>query len=246
MLSYGFSIVVVMLATLSGNQSISGGHDGALPTLAERLRNYNIELTQSALVGALRNANPEVRYLAAQKLAEDKATETIPTMKEALASEKTPVARMNIAYALAQLDDPLGFDSLENNCKDRDGYAGIRTQSAGYLLSLNRESGVCLSAALDVLENGSNGYKMEAASLLPQFHNLSEDDSQRVFVGLVKALHDSYALVRLDAGRALVDLGDTRAIAHLQQAVASETEPDIRPQLEQDLRILLSKVPSVK
>ncbi len=235
------SVVLIFAARLAGCQRVSESN-GALPTFAELLKQHNIQLTQPALVEALRNGDPDVRYLAAQQLAEEKATETIPAIKAALASETVPLTRMNVAFALAQLGESTGFDILEENCRNHDQGARIREQSALYMLNLHRESSVCWSAVLDVLEGGSNGYKMQAVTLLPQFHNLSKEESGRVFVGLVKALHDPYPLVRLDAGRALADVGDGRALTELREAVANEQEEDIRPQLEQDLKILQDKM----
>jgi hypothetical protein len=240
MLSRGLYVILILAATLAGSQPPSESN-GRLPTSAELLKQHNIELTQSALVDALRNADPEVRHLAAQKLAEDKARAAIPAIKDALASEKVPWTRMNIAFALARLGETEGFDALEDNCGNRDDEPWIRAQSAEYMLRFNRASATCLNAVFDMLENGSNGDKMQAASLLPQFHNLSPEDSERVFVALMGALHDSYPLVRLEAGRALADLGDRRAIPELRKAVANEQEA-FRQQMEDNLRILQEKM----
>src|SRR5260370_9412407 len=107
MVSNGMLRTLTILVMFVGNYSLSAS-GGALPTVAELLKRHNVELTQSALVGALRNPDPEVRYLAAQKLAEDKAVETIPQIMDALASEKVPLTRMNIAFALAQFGEETG------------------------------------------------------------------------------------------------------------------------------------------
>jgi HEAT repeat protein len=239
--SHGLSIILILAAALAGSQS-APENNGALPTIGEILKGHNIQLTETALVDALKNADPEVRWLAAQKLAEDKAGGATPAIKDALASERVPWTRMNIAYALAEFGESAGFDTLEGNCGDHALGAGIRVQSAGYVLRLNHESAACLSAVLDVLESGSNGYKMQAASLLPQFHNLSPEDSERIFVGLSRALHASYALVRLGAGRALAELGDRRAIPELREAAAREQDEAVRSQIDQDLRTLKEKL----
>jgi hypothetical protein len=98
MFSRGLSIILALAATLAGGQATSESN-GALPTLGELLKGHNIELTQPALVGALTNADPEVRYLAALKLAEDKEDGAIPAIKDALTSEGVPWTRMNIALA---------------------------------------------------------------------------------------------------------------------------------------------------
>ena len=127
-------VTLILAVTLVGSQSIPQENVGAVPTFGELLKRHNIQSTQSALVDALRNTDPEVRDLAANKLAEDKAVETIPAIKDALASEKVPWTRMNIALALADMGESIGFDTLEDNCKNKGMSGDIRTRSAEYLL----------------------------------------------------------------------------------------------------------------
>ena len=236
MFSYGLFKAVILLAMLAEKQS------APLPTFGELLRRHNIELTQSALIAALKNPDPEVRDLAAQKLAEDRATEAIPAIIQALASEKVPWTRMNIAFAMAQMGESIGFDTLEDNCKNKDTTEDIRARSAEYLTRFNRESTTCLSAVLDVLKDGSNGYRMVAASLLPKYHDLSTEDSEKVFMGLAGALHAPDPSVRMAAGRALADLGDRRGIPELERAVGGEKGEIVRSQPEEDLTILRNKI----
>ena len=88
MFLYESFVTLILAVALVGSQSISQDYSGPPPTFGELLKRHNIQLTQPALVDALRNADPEVRYLAAHKLAEDKAVETIPAIKDALASDR--------------------------------------------------------------------------------------------------------------------------------------------------------------
>ena len=104
---------LILAVALVGSQPISQQGFGEKPqTFGDLLKRPNIELTQQGLVDALRNTDPEVRSLAAHKLAEDKAVETIPAIKDALATEKVPWTRMNIALALAEMGESIGFDTL--------------------------------------------------------------------------------------------------------------------------------------
>jgi HEAT repeat protein len=240
MFLYESFVTLILAVALVGGQPISQD-DGPVPTFDELLKRHNIQLTQQGLVDALRNSDPEVRYLAAHKLAEDKAVETIPAIKDALASEKVPWTRMNIALALAEMGESIGFDTLEDNCKDKGTSGAIRTRSAEYLLRFNRDSTTCLSGVLDLLKGGSNGDRMAAAELLPRYHNLSKEDSETVFTGLVEALHAPDPSVRMAAGQALADLGDTRGIAELERAVGVEQEEAVRLRLEDDLKTLRKK-----
>jgi HEAT repeat protein len=213
----------MLAVAIVGGQPISQDN-GPGPTFDELLKRYNIQLTHPALVDALKNTDLEVRDLAANKLADDKAVETIPAIKDALASEKVPWTRMNIAFALAQMGESIGFDTLEDNCKNKGTTGAIRTRSAEYLLRFNRDSTTCLSGVLDVVKGGSNGDRMAAAELLPRYHNLSKEESETVFTGLVEALHAPDPSVRMAAGQALADLGDKRGIAELGRAVGVEQE----------------------
>lgn len=232
---------ISIFAVLLGGSELAA-QQGQLPSVGDLLKqHHNIQLTQSALVEALKNENPQVRYLASQKLAEDKATEAVPAIIQALASERVPWTRMNIGFALAEMGEESGFDALENDCRNRDSGAGVRTQSAEYMLDLNRQSTVCKDALLDVLQTGSNGYRMKAASILPRFHDLSAEDSEKVFSGLVNALRDANASLRIEAGRALVEVGDRRASAELKKALVVEQEETVRLQIEEDLKILREK-----
>ena len=235
-------VTLILAVTLVGSQPIPQENGGALPTFGELLKRHNIQLTQPALVDALRNTDPEVRDLAANKLAEDKAVETIPAIKDALASEKVPWTRMNIALALAQMGESIGFETLEDNCKNKDTSVNVRLRSAEYLLRFNRDSTTCLGGVLDLLKGGSNGDRMAAAELSPRYHNLSQEDSEKVFTGLAESLHAPDPSVRMAAGRALADLRDTRGIAELGRAIGSEQDQFVRSRLEEDLGILRNKI----
>ena len=238
MFSHGLFKAVIFLVMLVQVQEQSG----PLPTFGEVLKRHNIELTQSALIAALKNPDPEVRDLAAQKLAEDKATEAIPVIMQALASEKVPWTRMNIAFALAVMGESVGFETLDDNCNNDDMNEGIRARSAEYLLRFNRDSTTCLSGVLDVLKDGSNGDKMVAAELLPRYRNLSKENSEKVFTGLVDALHAPNPAVRMAAGRALADFGDTRGIEELGYMIEGEQDELVRSRLQEDLGILRNKI----
>jgi len=242
MFLYESFVTLVLAVALVGSRPMTQDNGGALPTFGDLLKRHNIQLTQQDLVDALRNTDPEVRYLAADKLAEDKAVETIPAIKDALASEKVPWTRMNIALALAEMGESIGFDTLEDNCKNKGTSGNIRARSAEYLLRFNRGSAACLSGVLELLKGGSNGDRMLAAELLPRYHNLSREDSETVFTGLVEALHAPDPAVRMGAGQALADLGDTRGIAELERVVGGEQEDVVRLRLEEDLKILRKKI----
>lgn len=242
-----FWAVLLMLVLTGGlgAQSAAAPDKGRMPTLDEALRSHNIELTQPALVGALKNADPEVRHLAALKLAESKKADAIPAIVETLASEKVPLTRVNIAFALAQLSDARGFGALEDGCSKGRLNPQTSVLSAQYLIDLHHEHLACLNSVLDIVqsESVSSGYRMQAASVLARFHDLSSADSGRILAALMNVLADSNAAVRMAASDALADVGNSVAIPALQKTAANEPDAVVRAHIERALLKLQSKRP---
>lgn len=174
---------------------------------------------------------------AAQKLAQDQMREAIPAIVAALFNETVQGTQVNIAFALAQLGDKTGFESLNSTCHRANDEAGLRMRAAAYLLDLHNES--CLDAVIDVAQSDFDfSSRTVAISLLPQFRQVSEDDSQRIRNVVEEALLDKTAAVRLNASNALATLGTASTIPYLERAVTSEKDATVRSQMELDLRRL--------
>ena len=222
------------------SQQDSSNTTGHFATFQELLRQRHIELTKPALMDALRNSDPHVRYLAALTLAEDKATDTIPAITDALTSEKVPETRANIAFALAQIGEEKGFATLKSMCVDRDVPAYLRIYATGYLLDLGDEN--CLNAVFDVLQSGGSfGTRVSALSLLPRFQHVSEDDSRRIVGATLKALVDTSPALRIAASDTLARLGTVAAIPSLESSIAKERNEAVRSQMQTDLQSLREK-----
>jgi HEAT repeat protein len=113
--------------------------NGRIPTFGEFLRKHNVQLTEPALLRALKSRDTDVRYLSAMKLAEDKVVVAIPAIKEALAVETVPRNRSNIAFALGLLGDPSGRDELKKMCTDEDLPPEFRLDAVRYMFDLGIE-----------------------------------------------------------------------------------------------------------
>src|ERR1700756_1822524 len=88
-------------------------------TPAEALRSHGItDLSEESLTTALRNRDPQVRTLAANKLAGDGRSDAVPAIETALADEKDLRAQAQIAEALVILHDPKGVERLRSMCTD--------------------------------------------------------------------------------------------------------------------------------
>jgi HEAT repeat protein len=213
---------------------------GPPETIAHALKRHHIPLTRSALVAALQNSDPEVRGLAAAELAEEKASDAVPAIAKALASERVPITRVNIAFALARLGNEKGVKALESACHEPASIARVRMTAAMYMVDfLHRNA--CFADVLDVLDSHNDdqaGDRMQALSLAPSFKGLSEDESQRLLAATINNLQDTTASVRISASDALVRLGNASALPYLQEAVSVEQDEVVRNALEDALKRL--------
>ena len=233
-------VIVSALALWAQDPSKSTDrHAGA--TIEEVLEFHHIVPTRAGLEEALRNSDPEVRSLVAQKLAQDNYKESLPALSEALAIEKIPQTRVNIAYAVAKLGDDKGVTALDSICADSSVGAFVKSEAARLLLYVAKSSPGCLTAMIDVLGHADISTRMNAAWLLPKFHDLSAEDSDRVFQSLVKELKAEDASLRQVVSRALADLGNRSAVPYLQSALAIEQDASVRTQMESSLRRLQPK-----
>lgn len=121
MLRVIFLIAVICFAILGPGRAQETPEVGhvELRRYSDLLRQHGIELDESALINALKNPDASVRFLAAMKLAEDKASNAVPAIEQALVAEKAPRSRVNIALALGLMGDEKGRAELKRICGDR-------------------------------------------------------------------------------------------------------------------------------
>jgi HEAT repeat protein len=220
---------------------------GRLRTFGELLQEHNVELTEPALLRALKSSDADVRYLSAMKLAEDKVVGAVPAIKAALAAESVPRDRANIALALGLLGDPSGHYELKRMCADENFPSAFRLDAVRYMFDLGAEKDEgCLHAALEIAKlvdsgNQSVGDRVIAFELLARFRNLTSEESQSVFDLLLHGLNDPDPYVRMQASSAFATLGDRNAIPYLEAAIAQEEDENIRTVLTINLNRLREK-----
>jgi len=216
-------------------------YEGAGSTIEELLESHHVKLTRTGLEQGLRNADPEVRSLAAEKLAQDNDKESIPALVAALQVETVAQTRVNVAYALGKLGDERGVTALDSICADSSAEAFVKTEAARLLLYVAKGTPGCLTAMIEVLDRADISTRMNAASLLPQFHDLSDEESERVFQALITALKAEQAPIREAVSRALGKLANVAAVAYLQSALTTEPDGIVRSQIESSLQRLQRK-----
>jgi HEAT repeat protein len=233
--------VSLVMIQISAPQLVIETKNEHLRTIDEGLRRHNIAIKQPELLRALKNPDAEVRYLAALKLGELRATDAVPKLLDALNAEKVEVTKVNIGLALAELGSDDGFTALEEGCKNSNWGAQARLQAAEYLDDLRPDRNLCLNSILDLAETAPAGYRIQALSMLPKLQGISPSDRQRAFDIVIKSLSASEPAVRIAASGAAVEIGNEAAIPALQKAIAEEPEKDIRSQIEHDLARLRAK-----
>lgn len=237
-----FGLVAIFIAmsviSASTQDRRATGDEGPGVTVEQALQSHHIQLTRPALIEALRNGDWQVRSLAAYKLATEGAKESIPALEAALAIETVPQARPNLAYALAKLGQGQGTETLNGICKDSSEKSFVRAEAARLILRVSSESPACLDAMIELLGRADITTKMSAAGLLPEFHDLSAADAERVLGALLKTLEASDAALRHAASRALGRIGNPSAIPYLQNAINNERDQNVRSEMESDLKKL--------
>jgi hypothetical protein len=204
---------------------------------ADILRKHHIPLTRAGILGALSDPDPKIRWVAAAELADEKATDTVADIEKALESEQVPTAQVNMAYALARLNDERGRDYLRTRCA-RPGHDGASLMATQYMVSLH-ESDACAGGIVATLESAA--YKDtwgDALRIAPGLENLSEKDSQSLFDLAVERLTGTEPYVEMCAAHALADMGRPEAIPALQNAISNAGNDVLRGDLQRALKKL--------
>lgn len=235
-----FAVLLVGFMVAAGQESTFTSVD--VPTIDQLLQKHGIALTKGSVLEALQNRNSEVRWLAAQKLADEKATDAIPQIIEALNNEKSFKSELNIAYALAQLADGKGFTSLKTICgNQRSPYWG-RLLAAEYMLELDNDG--CLDEVLGLLQSDSTDstYRIKALSLLPRFSGISQENSDRILNIAIRFLTSTDIAVRIEATEILAQIGNKLAMPYLQDALNREQSKIVSSSMTEALK-RLAKAP---
>ena len=211
-----------------------------LSRYGDLLRQRGIELTEPALVNALKSTDPSVRFLAAMKLAEDKQADTIPAIKDALDVEKNPRTYVNIALALGLLGDPSGSTELRRVCADGAFPPEFRLYAVRYMFDLQfQKEEACLRAVQEiVLTDSSVSDRQSALELLIRFKGLTESESRYMLQLVGDRLDDPEPTIRMAAGQCLAQLGGQEAARSLERAITREKDAGVRSVLEKDLKKL--------
>ena len=222
--------------------AVGVGRAGGSPR--ELLKREGIELTEPALINALRNPSAHVRFLAAIKLAEDKALDAVPAIKDALTLENDPRAHVNMALALGLLGDQAGIAELKSICADENFVPEFRLYAVHYMFDLHvPKDEDCLHAAEEIVEivdsqNLHSGDRILALGLLVRFQDLTPEESRNVLRLVAGRLQDPDPSVRMTASQSLGQWGNVAAVPYLKAAIAKEHDENVRSVFDKDLKKL--------
>ncbi len=221
----------------SGQFNPSAGH---FVSWKQELQERKIQLTEESLLAALRNPDPDVRYLAALVLAEDKAGNAVGAIEHAAAHEKVRETQIDLALALALLGDNKGVVMLQQACDDAGTPAHLRMYAAKYILDTKNQG--CLSVVENFLLSApDSGSRQLAFSEMVRFQHVSDADAQKILAALVTSLGDPEPQIRMGASGALAELGNQSAVPELEKAIAAESGDAVRSRMQTDLRKLQQK-----
>ena len=212
-------------------------------TVEQFLERHGYALTPEDLVSALRDPAPEVRSLAAAKLAKDQLKSAVPALGEAFSIERAPGTQMWMASGLATLGDARGLPTLERLCKDDDDpdplhRAAVRSFAAGFMVGLHSKA--CNDDAIQVLQfraslpaTAVQGAFLDVDfSLAGNLEGASERQSKEIRDIAERFLADGRYDVRMGASNVLARFGDAGSARLLKKSLAAEPDVTVRARMQ--------------
>jgi HEAT repeat protein len=215
-------------------------------TFAQVLKEHGItDLSESTLIAALSSTDSTVRNVAANKLAEDGRSDSIPAIEVALMREKDLDTRAGIAVALWSLHDPQGLEQLHLLCTDANVGVKDLLPALRALQLTHSSSGVCAETLLGAMaREREGGYLSMAISTLPgMYSDVSSELATRIFDRLRDLLLDrtQEASVRMMSSRVLAQIGRPESVEVIRSAISQETDPNVRAFYETSLSTITNK-----
>jgi HEAT repeat protein len=173
----------------------------------------------TALIGALDDADIEVRRYVAESLGALQDTAAVEALIRALRTDSDPEVREAAAYALGEIEDPRAIPAL-GEALQQDEEQSVRLMAAYALGEIDDSRGVePLAAAID-----DPDYEVRVAVI----RALGEIESPDAVDALSSALRDNDVEIRELAVWALGEIEDSRAVPALAGVLASDSEASVR------------------
>jgi len=238
----GLFVIALLLGTSAGAGAqvaplaprwLAGTPPPPVETFAAGLERHHIELTEPALLAALRDPDGEVRSLAAAQLA---AMDDHPALKEilrAVQDERDPQVQVNLAGAATWLGSRQGLEQLETMCRDVNVPSTARLDAARYVS--NKHLATCFPAIREIARNDQDPGVRSQAIMAAAAYRGQADGAQAI---AARALEDVDPNVRITAADTLRWLRATNQIAAVDRALRSEGDETAREHLRETARAL--------
>jgi HEAT repeat protein/beta-lactamase regulating signal transducer with metallopeptidase domain len=173
----------------------------------------------TALIGALDDADIDVRRTVAVSLGQLQDTTAVEALMRALSSDSDAEVREAAAYALGEIEDPRAIPAL-GQALLQDDVSAVRVMAAYALGEIEDARGVePLAAAIN-----DPDYEVRLAVI----RALGEIESPAAIDALSSALGDSDVEIREAAVYALGEIEDSRAVPALANLLVSDGEASVR------------------
>ncbi len=228
----------VVVAAQAPRQRPKSSSDEPLTPAAKILRAHGIQMSESSLIRALSNSDPEIRSVAALQLAEDHDFAAVPKIEVALKAELEPRARITMAQALWSLHDPKGASYLQTMCREGSLSIYVLVEVVQDLNSMGEPSGACVDPVLDYLaaDSLSSDRRQAVVPALPGLYRWApKPRAEEIVKALEEMLSDSSGWVKMEAGQSLVRIKSFASAGALREALSGETDPVVRASLQKDL-----------
>ena len=207
---------------------------GNLTTIEGCLALYGVPLTKDGMLAAFRSGDPAIRMLDEEVLAYRHVKDAIPELSVLLITTYDPNERIGLANALAELGEEQGVETLRRYCDDTTTSVGERLTAARFLRRYRPKS--CSGVLMAALHDDSS--RLSALHLIPEFKELSPEQSAAARSVLLKSLADEDFSLRLVAAETIASTGDVTYIPALQAAIEKESIAFVRD----DMKFCLKEV----
>ena len=237
-----FVIVAAMFVTFVSSQGQTQVEPyPRMTTFTQYLGQKGIK-SRAAIIAALTDSDPETRGIAAYKLAEDRDSEAVTLIANALHNEANARVQVNLASALWSLDAEEGVIFLNSLCESTTSADDV-VRLATRQLMLRQVGGVCTPRLIAMYsqQQDLNG-KVVLLSLLAGVASNAPASAELSLLSLGKeALTERRSDVRLTAVQMLGQIKTAASKKVLRDASASETDPVIKRRIDEtNARITLT------
>jgi len=213
-------------------QNVEGGNQ-QLQTFKEGLASHGLtDFSAPSLIAALSHSDPQVRTMAAMKLAEDHPGEAAPAIESALSREQDLNAQIGLSQALWALHDDHGIAHLHAMCKDSSLSFTTLISVVDALGLTHSPVGICAETFFTAMGRSkeSGEIAMGESRLAIIYCDSTPEQARRILITLRQYLADrkQEAQIRLEASQALADIGTPECAAAIREAISQEQNPDCR------------------